>query len=88
MEDLWRLSAAELAGLIRSKKVSAKEAATAEARSATLAAYKAQVARVPDHRVVLAENARHFEAGLIVHHVGVHWRAVEVALHRARTAGD
>src|SRR6516162_7313903 len=29
MNDLWRLSAAELAGLIKSKKVSAKEAATA-----------------------------------------------------------
>src|SRR4029079_6485460 len=28
MQDLWRLSAAELAGLIKSKKVSAKEAAT------------------------------------------------------------
>ena len=29
MQDLWRLSAADLASLIRSKKVSAKEAATA-----------------------------------------------------------
>ena len=29
MQDIWRLSAAELAGLIRSKKVSAKEAASA-----------------------------------------------------------
>ena len=29
MQDLWRLSAAELAGLIKSKKVSAKEAAQA-----------------------------------------------------------
>jgi amidase len=29
MQDLWRLSAAEIASLIRSKKVSAKEAATA-----------------------------------------------------------
>ena len=29
MQDLWRLSAAEMASLIRSKKVSAKEAATA-----------------------------------------------------------
>src|SRR5664279_5750048 len=29
MQDLWRLSAADIAALIRSKKVSAKEAATA-----------------------------------------------------------
>src|SRR5215213_11696804 len=29
MQDLWRLSAAEIAALIRSKQVSAKEAATA-----------------------------------------------------------
>ena len=28
MQDLWRLSAAELASLIRSKKVSAQDAAT------------------------------------------------------------
>ena len=29
MQDLWRLSATELAALIKSKKVSAREAATA-----------------------------------------------------------
>ena len=29
MEDLWRLSAADLASLIRSRKISAKEAAVA-----------------------------------------------------------
>ena len=29
MQDLWRLSAADLAALIRSKKVSAREAAEA-----------------------------------------------------------
>ena len=28
MQDLWRLSAADLAALVKSKKVSAKEAAT------------------------------------------------------------
>jgi len=31
-----------------------------EERGRTLAAYEAQVARVPRHRVVMAENARHF----------------------------
>jgi pimeloyl-ACP methyl ester carboxylesterase len=37
-----------------------KEATTPEARAALTAAYEAQVARIPRHRVVLAENARHF----------------------------
>ena len=36
----------------------------------------------------LAEHARHFEAGLVVHNVSIHRRAVEVALHRARSARD
>jgi N-formylmaleamate deformylase len=39
---------------------SAKDAATPEARAATAAAYEAQVAQIPDHRVLLAERARHF----------------------------
>ena len=38
----------------------AKEATTPEARSALSAAYEAQVAQIGDHRVVLAEHARHF----------------------------
>jgi amidase len=57
MEDLWRLSAAELAGLIRSKKVSAKEAAvTALAR---LDAVNPKINAVVDHRPadVLAQAA-------------------------------
>src|ERR1700709_235311 len=55
MEDLWRLSAADLAALIRSKKVSAKEAATAAL--ARLNAVNPTINAVVDHRPaeVLAE---------------------------------
>jgi len=35
MEDLWRLSVADIAALIRSKKVSAKEAARRRLRAST-----------------------------------------------------
>lgn len=55
MQDLWRLSATDLAGLIRSKKVSAKEAATAAL--ARLDAVNPKLNAVVDHRPaeVLAE---------------------------------
>jgi amidase len=57
MEDLWRLSAIELAGLIRSKKVSAKEAAAAAL--ARLDAVNPKINAVVDHRPtdVLAQAA-------------------------------
>ena len=57
MQDLWRLSAAEMAALIRSKKVSAKEAATAGL--ARLEAVNPQINAVVDHRPedVLAQAA-------------------------------
>jgi amidase len=48
MKDLWRLSAQELAGLIRSKKVSAKEAATAGLER--LNAVNPSINAVIDHR--------------------------------------
>src|SRR5919204_4409254 len=48
MEDLWRLSAADLAGLIKSKKVSANEAATAAL--ARLDAVNPKINAVIDHR--------------------------------------
>src|SRR6185295_17315845 len=48
MQDLWRLSAAEMASLIRSKKVSAKEAATAAL--ARLDAVNPKINAVVDHR--------------------------------------
>src|SRR6185312_15127459 len=48
MQDLWRLSAAELAALIRSKKVSAKDAATAAL--ARLDAVNPKINAVVDHR--------------------------------------
>jgi amidase len=48
MRDLWRLSAAEMASLIRSKKVSAKEAATAAL--ARLDAVNPKINAVVDHR--------------------------------------
>jgi amidase len=48
MQDLWRLSAAEMATLIRSKKVSAKEAATAAL--ARLDAVNPKINAVVDHR--------------------------------------
>src|SRR5438045_2390081 len=57
MEDLWRLSAADLAALIKSKKVSAKEAA--EAALARLDAVNQKINAVIDHRPaeVLAQAA-------------------------------
>jgi amidase len=48
MKDLWRLSAQELAGLIRSKKISAKEAATAGLER--LDAVNPSINAVVDHR--------------------------------------
>jgi amidase len=48
MTDLWRLSAAELAGLVKSKKVSAKEAASANL--ARLDAVNPKLNAVIDHR--------------------------------------
>ncbi|MEH2537401.1 MULTISPECIES: amidase family protein [unclassified Bradyrhizobium] len=48
MQELWRLSAAEMASLIRSKKVSAKEAATAAL--ARLDAVNPKINAVVDHR--------------------------------------
>jgi amidase len=57
MQDLWRLSAAEMAALIRSKKVSAKEAATAGL--ARLDAVNPKINAVVDHQPedVLAQAA-------------------------------
>ena len=57
MDDLWRLSAASLAALIRSKKVSATEAATAAL--ARLDAVNPAINAVVDHRPedVLAQAA-------------------------------
>jgi amidase len=57
MQDLWRLSAAEMASLIRSKKVSAKEAATAAL--ARLDAVNPKINAVVDHKPadVLAQAA-------------------------------
>jgi amidase len=48
MQDLWRLSAADLAALVKSKKVSAKEAATAAL--ARLDAVNPKLNAVVDHR--------------------------------------
>ena len=57
MQDLWRLSAADIAGLVKSKKVSAKEAAFAAL--ARLDAVNPAINAVVDHRPqdVLAEAA-------------------------------
>src|SRR3954453_2719697 len=57
MQDLWRLSATEMAALIRAKKVSAKEAATAAL--ARLDAVNPRINAVVDHRPedVLAQAA-------------------------------
>jgi amidase len=57
MEDLWRLSAADIAALIRSKQVSAKEAASAAL--ARLDAVNPAINAVVDHRPedVLAQAA-------------------------------
>jgi amidase len=48
MQDIWRLSAADLAGLVKSKKISAKEAA--EAALARLDAVNPKINAVVDHR--------------------------------------
>src|ERR1700675_2301475 len=63
MEDLWRLSAADIAALIRSKKVSAKEAASAAL--ARLDAVNPSINAVVDHRPadVLAQ-ARAIDAAI------------------------
>ena len=72
MQDLWRLSAADLAGLIKSKQVSAKEAAAAAL--ARLDAVNPAINAVVDHRpddvlrqadAVDAAIARGEEAGLL-----------------------
>jgi amidase len=57
MQDLWRLSAADIAALIRSKKISAKEAATAAL--ARLDAVNPAINAVVEHRPadVLAQAA-------------------------------
>src|SRR5580698_9056693 len=57
MEDLWRLSAADIAALIRSKQVSANEAASAAL--ARLDAVNPAINAVVDHRPedVLAQAA-------------------------------
>src|ERR1700688_4356183 len=57
MEELWRLSAADIAALIRSKKVSAKQAASAAL--ARLDAVNPSINAVVDHRPddVLAQTA-------------------------------
>src|SRR6202051_4576726 len=57
MQDLWRLSAKDIAALIRSKKISAKEAASAAL--ARLDAVNPAINAVVDHRPadVLAQAA-------------------------------
>src|SRR3954468_20623421 len=57
MQDLWRLSAAEIATLVRTKKISAKEAATAAL--ARLDSVNPKINAVVDHRPdeVLAQAA-------------------------------
>src|SRR5580658_3226416 len=57
MQDIWRLSASELAALIKSKKVSAKEVATSAL--ARLDAVNPAINAVVDHRPedVLAQAA-------------------------------
>src|SRR5438309_6282182 len=57
MQDLWRLSATDLAALIKSKKVSAKEAA--QAALARLDAVNPKINAVVDHKPaeVLAQAA-------------------------------
>ena len=57
MQDLWRLSAADLAALVKSKKVSAKEAATAAL--ARLDAVNPKINAVVDHRPAECWRRRH-----------------------------
>src|SRR5260221_8167783 len=70
MEDLWRLSAKDIAALIRSKKVSAKEAATAAL--ARLDAVNPAINAVVDHRPadVLEEAAAIDAAIMRGEHIG------------------
>jgi amidase len=63
MQDLWRLSAADLATLIRSKQVSAKEAA--QAALARLDAVNPAINAVVDHRPEdVLKEAAHIDAAL------------------------
>src|SRR5436309_16137039 len=48
MQDLWRLSAADIAAMVRSKKISAREAATAAL--ARLDSVNPKINAVVDHR--------------------------------------
>src|SRR5262245_54036630 len=72
MQDLWRLSAADLAALVKSKKVSAREAATSAL--ARLDAVNPKLNAVVEHRVddvlkqaadVDAKIARSEEVGVL-----------------------
>ncbi len=74
MEELWRLSAKDIAALVRSKKVSAKEAATAAL--ARLDAVNPAINAVVDHRRTTcwrrrAPSMRRWRAA----RTQVHWRA-------------
>jgi amidase len=63
MEDIWRLSALELAGLIRSRKVSALEAATAALKR--LDAVNPSINAVVDHRPEeVLKQAAHLDAAI------------------------
>src|ERR1700687_3538655 len=63
MEDLWRLSAADIAALIRSKKVSAKQAASAAL--ARLDAVNPSINAVVDHRPAdVLKEAAHVDAAI------------------------
>src|ERR1700687_4201720 len=63
MEDLWRLSAADIAALIRSKKVSAKQAASAAL--ARLDAVNPSINAVVDHRPEdVLKEAAHVDAAI------------------------
>ena len=62
MKDIWRLPAHELAGLIRAKKVSAKEAATSAL--ARLDAVNPAINAVVDHRGIVLPR-RHALGGII-----------------------
>src|SRR5579872_7600868 len=63
MDELWRLSAQELAGLIRSRKVSAKEAA--KSALARLDAVNPAINAVVDHRPEeVLSQARQIDAAI------------------------
>src|SRR5437016_11963692 len=74
MQDLWRLPAKDLAALIQSKKVSAKEAASAAL--ARLDAVNPSINAVVDHRPadVLAQ-AGAIDAAIAANQDLVRWRA-------------